>query len=786
MARSDRKSPPRLLSAALLLAGCLAMQGCLPEDPITALEFSPDGSHIACVSELRGLTVLETTGTDFRTLARDMPIGNSISWSPGGRRIAFESNAAGNWDVWLTDLDGNTTQVTQTRSRQQHPMFLDAQSLYFLTNGAGKSELYIYHQDGGESHEVVAPEFDVLNPVLSPDKRRIAFVSFEDLRPQVFIFDSETGAAEQVTSGTTLFDLVPHSLAWTAKSDGIGFVRQQPVGGGKSAKAGMQSSVMLAMPGDSKGAAPRERTLFSENGKVGGLQFAENSRELYYSVNRQLVRRDLESKNRASVTFQDFAMTMPRLNPATDALAFAVQSQFVAVRDTARAKPRFLIRDFQEKLQLAEEYFQQGKNRKTSDIYAELASGIQRTEDPNITRFLVAANQLRLGQAREAVRSVETMLASGNIPEGLPEPYVWRMLGYGHLIYLSDPHRAMECFAKYRQLVSLQESGTTQSARKTADPVLDALAILKIGDAEMTERYAAALRARINGDFDGMSAEFGTLLAQYKSFPAIRDEYLNALAGYDREIFVFSPSQKPFAPGRQGEIEYLERFVRLTPASPQTDRVKVELFQKYIESRAFDKARTLLSQSLAREQAISPLEGIGDVFSDYLEKPETEPWLEAAMREVFLHPAVRPALDRAVGEAETRFLLHLVSVKLALVDRKLELARTEADGALGTWGEIPEAERTATLHYFYGRLLTFRGREAELRGLFAEAATYYDQALDYLRTNRADEFEFYFEVKFRAAMLRDLLVRSPELLRKLIRIEQVGGDDLVNPTWDEG
>jgi Tol biopolymer transport system component len=57
------------------------------------LEFSPDKFAIHVVAP---------DGTGRRRVAQ----GVFFSWSPDGRRIAFDSTREGNQDVWVVDLEG--------------------------------------------------------------------------------------------------------------------------------------------------------------------------------------------------------------------------------------------------------------------------------------------------------------------------------------------------------------------------------------------------------------------------------------------------------------------------------------------------------------------------------------------------------------------------------------------------------------------------------------------------------------------------------------------------------
>ncbi len=155
------------------------------------------------------------------------------------------------------------------------------------------------------------------------------------------------------------------------------------------------------------------------------------------------------------------------------------------------------------------------------------------------------------------------------------------------------------------------------------------------------------------------------------------------------------------------------------------------------------------------------------------------------MGEVFLHPDLRPLLQGKIEDEATRFLADLAAVKLALTAANPDLARMEADKALARWQRLEAAEEhSLRLMTFYARLRIMRAREAELRGLFAEAAGLYDEARNWIARNEIGEFEMYIDAKYRAALLRHLLEDGSDSIAQLMARETIAGDELVNPTWD--
>src|SRR5690606_28524373 len=126
--------------------------------------------------------------------------------------------------------------------------------------------------------------------------------------------------------------------------------------------------------------------------------------------------------------------------------------------------------------------------------------------------------------------------------------------------------------------------------------------------------YARAVNARLKGDFARTDQLFGDLLTTATDQQAIQREYLNALDGFDSEVYYFNPTQRPFEPSRFQQAEYLERFVRLVPQSDLGRDVRLDLFLLRIELGSYSRARELLKEEMLADGAESRPEGILEVF----------------------------------------------------------------------------------------------------------------------------------------------------------------------------
>ncbi len=79
------------------------------------------------------------------------------SWSPGGQRIAYQSNAGGNFDIYgiTADGSGSPTHLTFGRANDIDPAFSpDGQRLAFSSDRTGDNELFVKTLGGGPGRDI--------------------------------------------------------------------------------------------------------------------------------------------------------------------------------------------------------------------------------------------------------------------------------------------------------------------------------------------------------------------------------------------------------------------------------------------------------------------------------------------------------------------------------------------------------------------------------------------------------------------------------------------------------
>jgi len=172
--------------AALLVIGLLhgAHRHTTPLGTVNGIAFAyaPEGtSHVFMT---RDRAVVQLTDGDDTELAPD--------WSPNGRRIAFQSDRDGNWEIYVMGADGTEVRrLTDDDAQDGEPSWSpDGKRIAFVHDG----DLYELRANGREAHSL---ENDGEWPSWSPDGKALAWdVEFGDHSYGLVVNGPESGLGE--------------------------------------------------------------------------------------------------------------------------------------------------------------------------------------------------------------------------------------------------------------------------------------------------------------------------------------------------------------------------------------------------------------------------------------------------------------------------------------------------------------------------------------------------------------------------------------------------------------
>jgi Tol biopolymer transport system component/serine/threonine protein kinase len=137
------------------------------------------------------------------------------AWSPDGTMVAFNSDRAGDMNIWLfSPADSKARQLTTGPGGDFQPNWSpDAKKIVFFSSRSGNPNVWEAEVSGGALRRLTSNSGMNVNPFFSPDGSLIAFQSDQSGRLEVWVMSADGSNPRQLTN----VGVTGHFMRWNGR-----------------------------------------------------------------------------------------------------------------------------------------------------------------------------------------------------------------------------------------------------------------------------------------------------------------------------------------------------------------------------------------------------------------------------------------------------------------------------------------------------------------------------------------------------------------------------------------
>jgi tricorn protease len=236
------------------------------ENEADGFDVSPSGKR-AVISARNQLFTIATDKGDISTIANDRGASRNESptWSPDGKHIAFISDRSGREEVYLVSSDGkNLRRISDLDTDKGSIVWApDSKSLAFASTD---KKLYLFTLRDGKSRVLTSSTLaEPRHPVFSPDSKWVSFTKQDEtLRSHVYVMAISGGPERRIAEDDESFSEI--GAVWSADGRFLAYTVQAGTGGGIASTGGRATSQMklMALPLQAVKKDPLDKDVDSE------------------------------------------------------------------------------------------------------------------------------------------------------------------------------------------------------------------------------------------------------------------------------------------------------------------------------------------------------------------------------------------------------------------------------------------------------------------------------------------------------------------------------------------
>jgi Tol biopolymer transport system component len=190
-------------------------------------QFSPDGKKVVFDSNQSGsyeIWICDSDGSNQQQLTSLGRYNGAPRWSPDGERIAFQSDLREQSVIFVASVNGGKPkQVTSSPAADYVPSWSrDGKWIYFASNRSGEYQVWKVLVDGGEAHKVTRKGgFEAAE---SPDSQWVYYTKVDGATGGLWRMPRNGGEETQVLESVDkqAFAIVSEGIYFIARPDSAG------------------------------------------------------------------------------------------------------------------------------------------------------------------------------------------------------------------------------------------------------------------------------------------------------------------------------------------------------------------------------------------------------------------------------------------------------------------------------------------------------------------------------------------------------------------------------------